>query len=313
MANPEQDLFDRLQAAEAKKPTVSTEGSPEEAIVNARGAPDSTKPVTLRNLFTHPDAHPVAIDFAMLKAFGMDWQRWEAETLWDEVAETFSSQISELCRHKLRALQIVHVTTAPWRMWQAFEKVCQTLNGNLPDPRVMQIPALEELYAVVDMLDLLRKDVAWSDEVKLYIAGAVLEEDIFFVPPPLDFVQLEVSQPFYRCEDCGNEEPALFHDGVCSACTERMHPLQGLSLAPRQELLNAGKGKNITTHLQYDPVSIAKRWEEVKDKKWSEFTPAETVEDVQCNRLLLARDYMNIRRRQLTEQLVALKSWLETA
>jgi hypothetical protein len=313
MANAEQDLFDRLQAATAKKPTVSTEGSPEESIVRAKGAPDSSKPVTLRNLFTHPDAHPVAIDFAMLKAFGLDWQRWEAETIWDEVAETFSTQLSELCRHKLRALQVVHTTTAPWRMWQAFEKVCQTFNGNIPDLKVMQIPALEELFAVVDMLDLLRKDVAWSDEVKLYMAAGVLDEDVFFVPPPLDFIQMEVAQPFYRCNDCGGEEPALFHDGFCSACTERLHPLQGLSLAPRQEAVNAGKGKNLATLVRYDPTPVAKRWAEVKDMKWADFTPAETVEDVQCNRLLLARDYMNIRRRQLTEQLVTLKSWLEMA
>lgn len=303
MADSEQELYDRLSLAKAIRPTAPTEGSPV-------GTPDPSKPVTLRNLFTHPDAHPVVLDFALLKAFGQAWYGWEAETVWDEVSQEFGTQLSELCRQKLRAIQATKSSLLPWKVWQVFEKVAVVFNGTLPTFASLQPLSIEELYVAVDMLDFLRK-VPYSDEVKLYMAAAVLEDDIFFVPPPLDFIQLEVSQPHYHCHDCGNEEPALFHDGFCSNCTQRMHPDQMLSMQPRQDLLNAGKGKNVSTVLRFDPAPIQKRWDEVKTASISAVSfDEDKMEDVQVRQLLFARDLMNLRRQQMTEQLSALKSWL---
>jgi len=307
---PEDALFDRLMLAEKAAPSAPTAGSPEEAYVKAKGEPDDSKPVTLRNLFTHPDAHPVSLDFAMLKAFGSEWFSWQAETIWDEIQDEFKSQISELTKQKIRALQSCHVSLLPWTAWQVFEKVAHAFNGTLPNFSIMQRLDLEELFGAVDMIPFIRKE-KYSDEVKLYMAATVLEEDVFFVPEPLNFIQMEVSQPHYHCNDCGNEESALFHDGFCSACTQRMHPSQGLTLEPRQELVNQGLGRNTTIVPRYDHIQVMKRWEEVKALPFSEFKMDENrMEDVQVRQLLLARDYMNIRRKQLAEQLTALKSWI---
>lgn len=312
--SPEDTLYAGLKALEKLVPTAATGGSPVEEVVRAKGEPDPTKPVTLRNLFTHPDSHPVVLNFSLLKSFGEDWHRWEAETLWSEVQEVFATQISELCRHKLRALQVVHISPYVWSRWHVFEKVAHTFNGNFPDFKFLQKLSLEELYAAVDMLDTLKKGRVYSDEVKLYMAGTVLDEDVFFVPPPLDFIQLEVAQPRYRCNDCGNHEPALFHDGICSNCAGRLHPKQGLSLQPQKELLDKGKGRNTTLLVSYDPAPVAKRWEELKSVPYVEFAPKmDDMADVQCGKLILARDYMNIRRKQLAEQLTAMKGWLGAA
>lgn len=305
---PEQSLFEKLRSL--AEPTAPTKGSPEEKELLRKGEPDSSKPVTLRNLFKHPSAHPVVLDFALLRAFGTEWYFWEGETLFDEVAQEFSAQLSELCRQKMRALQAVHASLGAWNRWQIFEKVAQVFNGNLPDFKVAQPLSLEELYAAVDMLDFLRRE-KFSDEVRLYMAALVLHEDVFFVPPPLDFIQLEVSQPIYHCNDCGNEESALFSDGFCSNCTDRMHPLQGLTLQPRQELVNAGKGKNLSIRPRFDFGPIAERWKGVQHLPFVEFKRNdESRADVQVSKLLLARDYMNLRRKQLAEQLTSLKSWL---
>lgn len=304
MPDAEQELYNKLLLAERVEPTAPTK-----PVVT----PDDSKPVTLRNLFTHPDSHPVVLDFALQKQFGLEWHRWEAETVWDEVQQEFGTQISELCRQKIRALQSVHVSKAPWSSWIVFEKVAVVFNGTLPIFNVSQILSLEELYAAVDILDFIRKE-KYSDEVKLYMAATVLHEDVFFVPPPLDFIQLEVSQPNYLCKDCGNEEPALFHDGFCSNCTQRMHPEQMLTMQPRQELLNSGHGKNTSVTIKYDPAPIAKRWEEVKTKPLAEAQLADDkMEDVQVRQLMYARDFMNIQRSRLTEQLTALRSWLGAA
>jgi len=307
MPTPEEILFDRLRTVEktAQETTVESE---------IKGEPERSKPVTLRNLFTHPDAHPIVLDFALQKMFQYEWQRWEAETVWDEVKEVFSSQVSELNKQKIRALQALHTSLMPWQRWQVFEKVGVALNSMLPSPKILQILSLEELYAAVDIMHGIRQE-PYSDEVKLYMAATVLEEDVFYVPPPLDFIQLEVSQPEYKCQDCGNTESALFHDGVCSYCSGRLHPEQALSMEPKHELVNKGFGKNVKVVVKYDPTAVAARWNDVKGLKYSEYEKQaheETMEEVQVQKLLLARDYMNLRRKQLAEQLTTLKSWLRT-
>lgn len=306
MRTPEQDLFERLQNVGTVKPTAPTAGSPVEQEM-AKGDPDFSTPVTMRNLFTHHDSHPVVLDFALLKAFGDAWWHWEPETIWSEVQHNFSTQISELSRSKIRTVQTIHVTRMPWEKWQVFEKVGQGLNNNIPNFHLAQPLTLEQLFAAVDVLDILRHET-YSNEVRLYMAACVLNEDVFFVPQPLDFIQVEVSQPHYRCRDCDHTESALFHDGVCSHCSERLHPEQGLSLKPRNE-----RGRNVETIIKYDPTPIARHWAENKDKSLSHwltsYDPADET-NVQCLKLFLARDYMNLRRKQLAEQLTTLKAWL---
>lgn len=311
MVSPEQELFDRLKGAEGVKPTASLVESTIEKDL-AVDNPDASKPVTLRNLFTHQDTHPVVIDFALLKAFGLDWYGWEPETIWAEIQRVFQMHISEVNRAKVQTLKTLHISNTAWDHWQVFEKVVQGLNNNVPHWAFMQVPTLEQLYSALDMLEHIRV-VDFSNEVKLYIATAVLHEDVCFVPPPLSFVQVEVSQPYYHCKDCGHEYSALFHDGVCDSCSQKMDHEQGLSMKPKQELISKGIGKNMETRLRFDPEPVQKRWDEVKGQPLTKIELQETSADIQVAKLLVARDYMNIRRKQLAEQLVSLRSWLGAA
>jgi hypothetical protein len=302
----DQDLFDLLMGS--SKQTAPTEGSSVEAEI-IRTDPDAGTPLSIRNLFTHHDAHPVVLDFALLKAFGVSWYGWDAATLWQEIQRVFQTQISEHTRAKVQTIKTLHVSPLPWQKWQVFEKIVQGLNNNIPRWDHMQAPSLEQLYAAVDMLDHIRI-ADFETEVKHYMAAAVLHDEVTYVPPPLDFLQLEVSQPHYHCKDCGNEDLALFHDGLCDTCTEKFSPEQGLSMKPKQELVSAGYGSNIETVLRYDPASVRVRWEQVKDKPSKDLDLGETPVDIQVAKLLIARDYMNVRRKQLAEQLTALKAWL---
>ena len=290
-------------------PTAPSENSDTEKEL-LRADPDTGVPITLKNFLTHHDTHPVVLDFAMLRAFKLEWLAWEPETLWAEIQRTFESPVSELTRAKLQTLRTIHIANGPWEHWQVFEKIIQGLNNNIPRFDLMQAPSLEQLFAGVDILDHLRQ-VDFSQEVKLYIAAAVLHEDVCFVPPPLDFVQMEVSQPYYHCNDCGSEESALFSDGLCSSCTKRFSPEQGLSMAPNPEALSQGKGRNMSLLLKYNPDEVSEKWEKVKTKPMADVPVEENnAADIQIEKLLAARDYMNIRRRQLTDQLTGFKSWL---
>lgn len=302
----EQDFYNLLMGA--SRQTASTEGSPvEEELIKTD--PDAGTPVSLRNLFTHQDSHPVVLDFALLKAFGVQWYGWDITTIWQEIQRVFQSQISEHARAKVNCLKTLHISPLPWQEWQVFEKIVQGLNNNIPRWDHMQAPALEELYVAIDMLDHIRK-AEFSHEVKAYMAAAVLHENVTFVPAPLDFIQLEVSQPHYHCRDCGNEDSALFHDGYCDTCTQRFDPEQGLSMQPKPGLVAAGRGKNLRLVLRFDPAQVQERWAQVHDKPSKDVDLEENEIDIQVAKLLIARDLMNVRRKQLADQLVSLKSWL---
>lgn len=306
---PEERLLTLLSDA---TPTASLEGSAVESEMR-KGDPDASTPLTIRNLFTHHDAHPVVLDFALLRSFGLEWLGWEPETIWAEVQRTFKSQISELARSKVQAIKTCRVSTGPWESWQVFEKVIQALNNNVPRWDLMQAPGIEQLYAGVDIMETIERR-PFSDEVRHYMAAAILHEDVIFVPPPLDFVQVEVAQPHYVCLDCGNEDSALFHDGLCDTCTGKW--ANGtLGGRPDTALLEAGRGKNMKTVLRFDPDPAQKLWEEVRGKRIAEVVDAipETAEGTQVAKLLMARDYMNVRRKQLADQLTSLKSWLGAA
>jgi hypothetical protein len=306
LETPEQGLFDKLSAPKVILPKEDTE----ERELH-KGAPDLSKPVTLRNLFTNPNAHPVVISFAMTRAFGEEWLGWTFETLWTEISKTFSTQISELAKAKVRAMQALTTVDMPWDKWQVFEKVTQVLNNVAPNFYLMQKPSLAQLFAAVDIMNTIRV-VAFDDEVKLYMAGVVIEEDIAFVPEPLDFIQVEVSQPSYKCLDCGTEESALFHDGYCSSCTGRMDPEQGMSMKPKDELVKQGLGQNLEIVVKHPPEKVAERWDKFSglplDAALGQL--GATEEDAQVTKLLLAREYMNDKRKLLAEQITTLKAWL---
>lgn len=250
--------------------------------------PDFSTPLSLRNLFTHHDAHPFVLDVALLKTFKAEWLTWEPETLWTEIHRVFNTQISEHTRAKIQTLRTVHVTDSAWKSWNVFEKIIQGLNNNLPNWNTMQAPSLDQLYAGIDILSNLRKE-EFSDEVKLYIASAVLNEEVTFVPSPLDFVQAEVSKPYWHCKKCENDFSALFGDKKCPAC----------------------ENEDCEERVKFNPDPVAEKWKSVENTPTADVQLDEDSEvDVQVAKLLIARDYMNIRRRQMAEQLLALKSWL---
>jgi hypothetical protein len=307
---PEDELYERLKGVEAARPTAPSEGSVVERELT-KGDPDYSTPITIQNLFTHQDVHPIVLDFALLRAFGLDWFGWETPTIWAEVRRVFKTSLAELTRAKIQTVKSCHVSNLPWEKWQVFEKVVQGLNNNVPRFDLMQAPGLEQLYVAIDILEGIRKQ-NFSDEVKLYMAAAVLHEDVTFVPPPLDFIQVEVSHPHYVCLDCGNEDSALFHDGLCDTCTRKYDLANGLGMRPDPDALAAGKGRNVKLVLRHDPDKVQELWEKVKTKATGEVADSleETPEDVQVAKLLVARDYMNVRRRQLADQLTALKTWL---
>lgn len=293
MDTPEKALERVLTSAPGTSPVVPADAS--------------KSPLTLRSLFFHPDSHPVVLDFALARSFGAEWIDWDADTIWDSVKDAFQAEISELSRAKVQTVKTLHLVDSPWNEWQVFEKVVQGLNNNLPRFDIMQMPDLPQLYAAVDMMATHWEKTDFSDEVKRYIASVVLHENVSFVTPPLDFVQMEISQPSYECLDCGNKDSALFHDKTCDTCTRRFAQDKSLDFQPHPEVAEKNLGRNVRISFKYDPDEVQARYNELHS---SRANLKEDLVDVQVAKIFDAEDYMNMKRRQMVHQLTALKSWL---
>jgi len=307
MNQPEIEFYKRLTEF---VPTAPTEGSPVEERFKA--VPDYKIPVSPKNLFTHQEIHPIVLDLSLLKAFGEEWYYWEVPTLWKSIHDEFKSKVSESNRAKINAVRTARITTLPWDSWHVFENVVLALDGFVPRWDILQKVDLESLFVGVDILEQIRPE-DYSEDVRNYIAAVFLDDDVFFTPPPLEFSQAEVSQPYYLCKDCGNEEWALHHDGICSVCSGRYDPENGLSMRPSQEAIDKKLGQNTVLRYKFDPGPEQRVWDLVaRSKNEQSILKVAGPAEIGVSKLLDARDLMNIRRRQLKNQLTALKSWLNS-
>lgn len=244
------------------------------------------QPTTL--FFTRPDSHPVVLALILTDKYGPEWATWEPEALWSTVAADFVEP-SAHCRAKVQAVKTVFSTAAPLERWEVFHWVSQALNNNLPDFEQVRPDSVPQLFHTVWAIGELRPEPNFSDEVRRWIAACALSEGVFFLPPPLDFAQRETSFMEYRCKRCGNIDPdeSTPHCDFCGA------PPSELEKRPRYG----------------DPSGIARMWDLVRDKPSDSVSLQEDVVGIHLARLLVARDYLNMRKRQAEEQAKELGLW----
>ena len=296
------DRFFRQLLEEGEK----EEASPSEVIARDD---ERDKPVTRRNLFTHHDTHPIVLDMALIRIFGTDWLEWEPETLRTEITRHYPHGISELNWNQVQAVKTLHVHDAPWADYEAFVPVILALNNNIPVFTVLQKPSVANLLAGVDIMNDVREE-PFSGEVSRFCAACFLDEGVVYAPPPLDFIQGDLSQPMYYCPDCGSHIEDVPADGICDVCSERFIDGHPANFRPNPEVVEkirqTGEGTNIKTYL-------ARPFKEVKERlaafRATENTLQEDVVDIQVAKLVVAEDYMHYRRQQLRDQTRALRAW----
>jgi hypothetical protein len=285
---------------------------PTKPVVAPKAEPQAKSP-TSRSVFSHPEAHPIALDIVLMKNFQLDWLEWLPETLFAEIEHTFKTSIADINRVKILAVQTLHVTDSYWNNWEIFEKTIWALNGMIPQVKVMQPPDLSILMAGVDIANGIRKE-KYEEEVSRYCAAVFLNENVHYAPEPLDFCQLHLAAPFYECKDCHKiGQIGSTFDGLCSSCAEHYEGEHPFKFEPDEDALNKGHGKNISIGVVFNPDEIKKRFEEL-DSMTSDILSSikETDVDIQAAKLIIATDYMKFKAKQLAEQLTSLRGWLET-
>jgi hypothetical protein len=273
--------------------------------------PQAPKSLTSRSVFSHPDAHPLALDVVLLKHFELEWLTWLPDTLFFEIEQTFTTSIAEVNKLKILAAQTLHVTDAFWEEWEIFEKTIWALNGMVPRVEVIQPPDLPMLFAGVEMANDIRKET-YGEEVSRYCAAVFLYEHVHYAPSPLTFCQPYLTQPTFKCRDCDQTGSALPPwNGVCWSCGGHFHSEHPFKFEPDPD--SAGKGRNLDIKSTFDPAPTKRRFEEFDGMDSSKLLGAitEQPEDIQAAKLITAVDFMKHRSQQLAEQLTSLRSWLE--
>jgi hypothetical protein len=146
---------------------------------------------TVINFFQRPDAHPVVLDLALLKKYGPEWLTWEPETLMWRIPQDFkTAAVSDLNLHKVQAMKALHFNDTYWQRWEVFNWCTASLNGHYPNFDVMQVHTAAQLLISVDIANRVREDVPLTNEVKAFIAQSAKFDGVFFLPEPLDDIQI---------------------------------------------------------------------------------------------------------------------------
>lgn len=229
--------------------------------------------------------HPVTVD-RILTSFYPEWIAWEPESIWAAV-RSLSAQgtISYLLQHKISAVQTVHNNEGPWEDWEVFNWVNQPFNDEMANFQYAKKPSLPELFVTVKTIEHIRRR-EYGDEVKSFIAAACLDAGIFFVPPPLGFIQSILDIVEYRCTLCGNVD-LVEENRKCDYCN-----------APESALIKVPR--------YYDWKEIKTKWEEIKDIPLEDLVLQETVTDVHIAKLAEAFLVLSEKEDQLEKELQAL-------
>lgn len=172
------------------EPTIEYETVGEPVPTHLVSPPPSFGHVTLQNLFSHPDAHPLVLDLVLLHRYGADWLGWEPETIQNHTGVDLG-QISDINFSKVMALKALHLVDHFWQRWEIFVWCAMPLNGFYPDFQMMQVPSVAQCAVAVDISKRIREDVPWSSELKKYLEIVYRHDNLFCPEPPLEFVEVD--------------------------------------------------------------------------------------------------------------------------
>lgn len=179
-----------------EEPTIVVETAQGDEEENPALPEPSTKTSSafLSTLFRNVDAHPIVLDLALLQRYGMDWLRWEYETMLTRVTQDFDTPtVSDVNMEKLQACKALHLVDDFWSKWEVFNACVAALNGSFADFQRLQVHTVPECMLAVDIARRVRTDVEWSSEVKAFLSTVHKHDGMLVPTPPLEFVHVDTA------------------------------------------------------------------------------------------------------------------------
>lgn len=157
---------------------------------------------SLKDIWRHANAHPVALLLLLLDRYGPEFAEWEVETL-KLTMERDGLPVSNRVWNKICAGRVVLESPSPWRQWEVFHWVCRGLAGETPNFVYLEEPELGHLVVGYQTMKIFDPKRPTGLEVDKYVAASFKHEGIPFVPDPLDFAQRELEERKLKCQKCG--------------------------------------------------------------------------------------------------------------
>lgn len=180
------------------------------------GTEDPLPLVTTKNVWRHPNAHPLTLLLLLLDRFGQDMLDWEPEALRLTLRKS-DIQISDSVWTKILAVRVLVMSPSPWRQWEQFHWISYGLAGRAPNFVYMERPEIGFLMAEVDMMKIVDRPRPITEEIDKFTAVVLRERGITYAPAPLQFAQEELDDRRIHCKRCGTRERDD-HDIKCVAC-----------------------------------------------------------------------------------------------
>lgn len=147
-------------------------------------SPNTT--LTKARLFSSPDAHPLALNLAMLREFGPSYLGWEPETCWAEIRLTWGDTISDMNKQKLQAVRSIYVNSDAATEWETFAYIAVGLAGAWPRLEISQRPSPARACMALDILKHVRDEKEIGDEIYKYCAAVLMDFGMVYGPGSLE-------------------------------------------------------------------------------------------------------------------------------
>lgn len=271
-------------------------------------APVRSSSEPIMRFFSWHDAHPVALGMVLLKRYGPEFVEWDGDALYSDILDDFkATSISDQNWQKIQAFRTLLLSSAPWHEWEVFENVVQALNNNMPDPEITQRCTVAQLLAGVEMINDIRDDEPWGEEIWKYVAACSLDQGIPWVPEPLDPAVHFIEEPHFECPTCEHVVDIDLDRLKCIVSYDTEFPLTDNGTPSNCPVANnTWKG---LTKKKRDGSAVKAKFDEWKDFEELDFDENDDVE-LPAAKLVVAHRYAKLRREQLIEQLEALEQWV---
>lgn len=254
-------------------------------------------------LLTDDTTQPVVLFFYCTKKYGHEWMRWAPEVLKRTLELDHPGVVmSKKNLNKVLAAGVVASTDSFFENWEPFHFLTQALVLGAATAENMQEHSIGEMMGAADDAIYLRDHIAklvprpaFSDTVARYVAAQALNQNVWYLPAPLDFANDYAGMKRYRCRDCGHEGEPLFGDALCDVCTERFDTDALREFKPNPSIVQKGQGRNTQVFYKNPQDGIKVRLS-ILQKDPKAFAGAQ--DDVCAAKLIEAIDYMNYRRVQ---------------
>lgn len=251
------------------------------------GTDEALPAVTEKNIWRHPNAHPLVLTLLILDKHGNDYLEWDAEVLRTTLFRSGVS-ISNSVWTKIQAARVLLTSPSPWRRWETFNVVCRGLAGIQPNMSYFEAPELGHLVHGVDIMKIVDRPRNFDTEIDQFLAATCMDTGTPYAPPPIDFAQKDIDQPKFRCMECGLLDKDD-NDVRCPHC--------GSEKLTRPEPENAARR---------DAVKV--KFNKLKRKTLEDAGKDidENSIDIPVARLLMHWEYRNQQRSNMVEQLKTL-------